>query len=110
MDALLKLDRKISAKSETAFHTHLCVSFATGLSDCLTACLSSQVRGWVLAPVPGMASSPEVHDCQMGAHMHTGGGVAAYTGRVIHTLQTPTREFSRPPMVWASVDILGPTL
>lgn len=48
-----------------------------------------------MAPAWHTAQRGPVHDCQMGARLHTGGGGAAYMGRVIQTLQTPTREFSR---------------
>ena len=48
-----------------------------------------------MAPAWHTAQRGPVHDCQMGARLHTGGGGAAYMGRVVQTLQTPTREFSR---------------
>lgn len=55
----LKPDRKTSATSETAVHTHVCIRFATMFCDSLVACLSSQVRGWLWAAVPGIASTQQ---------------------------------------------------
>lgn len=55
----LKPDRKISTTSEIAVHTHVCIRFATVFCDCLVACLSFQVRGWLWAPVPGIAYTPQ---------------------------------------------------
>lgn len=87
MDSLLKTDRK-SAESEAAFHTH----WALELSN---STLPSQDRSWVLAPAWHSAQRGPVHDCQMGARLHAGGGGTACIWRVFQTLQMPTREFSR---------------
>lgn len=88
-DSLLKTEENLLSQRGSLSHTHT----GSGIVQ-QHACLPRLGAGFGsrMGMQPRGARFMTV---RMGACLHTGGGGAAYMGRVVQTLQTPTREFSR---------------